>query len=63
VDVNFAVHLLFIDALFGTFYLPGSRWPAVYGIRDAPVPEGYWAQLVLPFRRPLPATRQHAGAR
>jgi sterol desaturase/sphingolipid hydroxylase (fatty acid hydroxylase superfamily) len=58
VDVNFAVRLLFIDALFGTFHLPGSRW-----IRDAPVPEGCWAQLVLPFRRPPPATRQHAGAR
>ena len=51
VDVNFAVHLPFIDRLFGTFYLPGSRWPAVYGIRDNPVPEGYWAQLALPFRR------------
>ena len=61
--MNFAVHLLFIDALFGTFHLPGSRWPMVYGIRDAPVPEGCWAQLVLPFRRPPPATRQHAGAR
>jgi lathosterol oxidase len=52
IDVNFAVHLPFIDALFGTFYLPGSGWPVTYGIRDDPVPEGYWAQLVLPFRRP-----------
>jgi len=51
VDVNFAVHLPVIDALFGTFYLPGSRWPTAYGIRDSAVPEGYWAQLALPFRR------------
>jgi sterol desaturase/sphingolipid hydroxylase (fatty acid hydroxylase superfamily) len=51
VDVNFAVHLPVIDAAFGAFYLPGSRWPAVYGVRDDPVPEGYWAQLALRFRR------------
>jgi sterol desaturase/sphingolipid hydroxylase (fatty acid hydroxylase superfamily) len=51
VDVNFAVHLPLIDALFGTFHLPGGQWPAAYGIRGDPVPEGYWAQLALPFRR------------
>ena len=51
IDVNFAVHLPVIDAVFGTFYLPGSRWPSAYGIHGNPVPEGYWAQLALPFRR------------
>jgi lathosterol oxidase len=51
VDVNFAVHLPLIDALFGTFHLPGGQWPAAYGIRGDPVPEGHWAQLALPFRR------------
>jgi len=51
VDVNFAVHLPAIDALFGTFYLPAARWPTTYGIHGNPVPEGYWAQLALPFRR------------
>jgi len=50
VDVNFAVHLPVIDAIFGTFYLPADRWPAVYGVAGNPVPQGYWAQLTYPFR-------------
>jgi sterol desaturase/sphingolipid hydroxylase (fatty acid hydroxylase superfamily) len=51
VDVNFAVHLPLLDAVFGTFDLPGARWPTAYGIHGNPVPEGHWAQLALPFRR------------
>jgi lathosterol oxidase len=51
VDVNFAVHLPVIDAVFGTLHLPADRWPPAYGLAGAPVPDGYWAQLVLPFRR------------
>ena len=31
--------------------LLSARWPAAYGIHGNPVPEGYWAQLALPFRR------------
>jgi lathosterol oxidase len=50
VDVNFAVHLPVIDAVFGTLHLPRDRWPARYGLAGPPVPGGYWAQLVLPFR-------------
>ncbi|MGH7400698.1 MAG: sterol desaturase family protein, partial [Candidatus Rokuibacteriota bacterium] len=50
VDVNFAVHLPVIDRVFGTQYLPQDRWPAEYGMAGAPVPGGYWAQLVYPFR-------------
>ncbi|MGH7365057.1 MAG: sterol desaturase family protein [Candidatus Rokuibacteriota bacterium] len=50
VDVNFAVHLPVIDRLFGTQYLPRDRWPAEYGLAGAPVPTGYGAQLVYPFR-------------
>jgi hypothetical protein len=34
-----------IDAIFGAFYLPADRWPAVYGVAGNPVPRGYWAQL------------------
>jgi lathosterol oxidase len=52
VDVNFAVHLPVIDAIFGTFYLPADRWPAVYGVAGNPVPRGYSAQLTYPFRSP-----------
>jgi lathosterol oxidase len=51
VDKNFAVHLPWIDRLFGTAYFPADRWPAAYGIAGAPVPDGWLRQLVLPFRR------------
>ena len=51
VDKNFAVHLPWIDRLFGTAYLPSGRWPEAYGIAGHPVPEGYWRQLAWPFRR------------
>jgi len=50
VDVNFAVHLPVIDAVFGTQYLPEDRWPAAYGVAGDPLPPGYWAQLAFPFR-------------
>lgn len=48
-DKNFAVHLPFIDKLFGTFHLPGDEWPESYGIEGNPVPEGYVKQLVYPL--------------
>ena len=50
VDVNFAVHLPVIDAIFGTMYLPGERWPAAYGLASRLMPSGYWAQVAYPFR-------------
>jgi sterol desaturase/sphingolipid hydroxylase (fatty acid hydroxylase superfamily) len=51
VDRNFAVHLPVLDRLFGTQHLPGDAWPEAYGIAGHPVPEGWLAQLVEPFRR------------
>jgi sterol desaturase/sphingolipid hydroxylase (fatty acid hydroxylase superfamily) len=51
VDKNFAVHLPWIDRLFGTAYLPDGRWPDAYGIDGHPVPDGYWRQLAWPFVR------------
>jgi lathosterol oxidase len=50
VDKNFAVHLPWIDRLFGTHHLPAERWPEVYGIAGDPVSEGYLAQVMAPFR-------------
>lgn len=50
VDRNFAVHLPWIDRIFGTFYCPGERWPERYGLGDDKVPVGYLGQLVWPFR-------------
>ena len=49
VDKNFAVHLPWIDRIFGTYYAPAGRWPAEYGIAGDPVPEGFMAQLAYPL--------------
>lgn len=51
IDKNFAVHLPWIDRLFGTYHLPADHWPEEYGIAGDPVPEGYLAQLIAPFKR------------
>jgi len=50
-DKNFAVHLPFIDKIFGTYYFPRSAWPTAYGVTDADLPpSGFFAQLAYPFR-------------
>lgn len=50
IDRNFAVHLPVLDWLFGTFYLPGDRWPREYGLAGGdPVPRGFVRQFVRPF--------------
>jgi len=51
VDVNFAIHLPFIDRVFGTQYLPKDEWPKRYGLMHASVPQGFFAQLIAPFKR------------
>lgn len=51
IDKNFAVHLPIIDRLFGTFHLPRKQWPKGYGVGSGSLPDGYWAQLISPFRR------------
>jgi sterol desaturase/sphingolipid hydroxylase (fatty acid hydroxylase superfamily) len=52
IDRNFAVHLPVLDWLFGTFYLPGDRWPREYGLASGEsVPRGYLRQFVRPFLR------------
>lgn len=48
-DRNFAVHLPWLDRIFGTSYLPDG-WPSEYGIAGQPVPEGYLGQFVYPLR-------------
>jgi sterol desaturase/sphingolipid hydroxylase (fatty acid hydroxylase superfamily) len=56
---NYAGQLPLVDWLFGTLYLPRPAWPTVYGCGKV-APEGYFAQLVEPFRRrPRPVS---AGA-
>src|SRR6185503_19355468 len=51
VDVNFAIHLPFIDRVFGTQYLPKDEWPRKYGLVGSKVPQGFFAQFLSPFRR------------
>ncbi len=51
IDKNFAVHLPWIDRIFGTKYLPHDKWPSSYGIVGERAPDGYLNQLVWPFNR------------
>jgi sterol desaturase/sphingolipid hydroxylase (fatty acid hydroxylase superfamily) len=51
VDVNFAIHFPLLDRLFGTYHLPGTKWPSGYGVQGHPVPLGYVAQFKYPFQR------------
>jgi lathosterol oxidase len=53
-DKNFAVHLPWIDRLFGTYHLPDDRWPAQYGLSHDRIPDGYWSHIIWPFRRRRP---------
>jgi sterol desaturase/sphingolipid hydroxylase (fatty acid hydroxylase superfamily) len=56
VDVNFAIHLPFLDRLFGTHYLPKNAWPERYGLIDDKLPPGFFAQLLSPFKRAARST-------
>lgn len=50
-DVNFAIHFPFLDRIFGTRHMPDGQWPKGYGVPGHPVPRGYLAQFLYPFRR------------
>jgi lathosterol oxidase len=50
-DRNFAVHLPWLDRLFGTVHFPGDAWPSSYGLTGEAVPGGYLGQLAYPFAR------------
>ncbi len=58
---NFAPTFAFWDWLFGTFHMPEGRLPEHFGVDDPHFPEGYFAQLIYPFRKqetasaPIPA--------
>ena len=51
IDKNFAVHVPFLDLLFGTFFIPGERWPLHYGVHGEVVPKNFLSQFVYPFSR------------
>ncbi|MEO8773892.1 MAG: sterol desaturase family protein [Gelidibacter sp.] len=48
---NFAVVFPFIDKIFGTYYLPGDKWPSGTGLVDASFPKGFVKQLAYPFTK------------
>ena len=54
IDVNFAIHFPVIDMVFGTWHMPGDRWPTGYGVGGHPVPKGFCAQFLYPFRSDPP---------
>jgi lathosterol oxidase len=51
IDKNFAVHLPWIDRVFGTAYEPPGRWPDAYGIDGDPVPADLVPQTLWPITR------------
>lgn len=48
-DINYAANLPIIDMIFGTFYMPGNKWPETYGIRGKPMPRGIIRQQLYPL--------------
>lgn len=54
IDKNYAVHFPLLDWVFGTFHLPGDRWPKEYGVKSNDVPESYLLQWIYPFKRTKP---------
>ncbi len=49
VNRNYAVHLPWLDRVFGTAYEPAA-WPRRYGLAEGSAPAGVLAQLAWPFR-------------
>jgi lathosterol oxidase len=51
-NVNFAVHLPWLDRLFGSHHLPANAWPQHYGLGGGRRgPRGFWRQLLTPSDR------------
>lgn len=48
---NFASIFPFIDLMFGTYYLPGKKWPASTGVLEAKYPKGFVKQSIYPFTK------------
>jgi sterol desaturase/sphingolipid hydroxylase (fatty acid hydroxylase superfamily) len=50
-DRNFASTFPFLDLIFGTFYMPPGKLPEHFGNGESDYPEGFWRQLLRPFRK------------
>jgi sterol desaturase/sphingolipid hydroxylase (fatty acid hydroxylase superfamily) len=49
-DKNYAAHFAFLDYLFGTAAESDRKWPERYGVLGDYVPNGFWKQVLFPFR-------------
>jgi sterol desaturase/sphingolipid hydroxylase (fatty acid hydroxylase superfamily) len=49
-EKNYASTFPILDVLFGTFYMPEHKLPAVYGVADRSFPPSFGGQMVYPFR-------------
>lgn len=47
---NFAPTFPIWDWMFGTFHMPEGRLPQEFGVDDHHFPEGYFSQLIYPFK-------------
>ena len=56
IDKNFAVHLPILDRIFGTHFLPETRWPRGFGVSNGRVARTYLAQILDPFRASSPSS-------
>ncbi len=50
-DKNFAGIFPVFDIVFGTWYMPEGKVPQHFGLNNETVPDGFYAQLLYPFRR------------
>ena len=50
-DKNFAGMFPVYDMIFGTYYMPKDRLPQKFGLKNQAIPEGFWPQMMYPFRR------------
>lgn len=48
---NFAGLIPVYDMLFGTYYMPKGKLPEKFGVRDGHMPDGFWGQMLCPFRK------------
>jgi sterol desaturase/sphingolipid hydroxylase (fatty acid hydroxylase superfamily) len=56
-DKNFAGLFPVYDILFGTWYMPEGKVPQRFGLNNETVPDGFYAQLLYPFRRKTPTIK------
>ena len=50
-EKKIAIHIPFIDKIFGTYYLPEENWAEEMGLENEKFPKGYFRQFIYPFHR------------